>query len=151
MTQMADDTTVGNPDDPYWVYDSTHLYKVTNYLSGAANGSVVTPTVVTYPLTGGTFSSKYAIIQHGKMAGVKDFPMLRAIPWSEVDLATATVTQSGGIRSLRDYSMPMHAYCGNSPNGDIGITSVHERGLHPAISHGLFWEFPSTTMPRAPQ
>jgi len=121
MTQMADDTTVGNPDDPYWVYDSTHLYKVTNYLSGAANGTVVTPTVVTYPLTGGTFSSKYAIIQNGKMAGVKDFPMQNPLQWSEVDLATATVTQSGSIPIPQGLQLAEHAYCGNSPNGDIGI------------------------------
>ena len=117
MTQMADDTTVGNPDDPYWVYGNGNIYKMTNYLSGTA-------TVVTYSVTGGTMAgSKYSMIRNGNMMGVDDFiPNKGPIHWSLVNLATATVTQSGDMPIPEGLQYAAHIYSSISPNGDLGIS-----------------------------
>jgi autotransporter-associated beta strand protein len=126
-TLQVDDTTTNNPSDPAWFYSSTQLIEETNYLSAS-------PTYTTYNISGGTFAtSKYAEIRtiNGveTMAGVDDEASLNwstnsvnALYWSEVNVATATVIQSGSIANPSGWSDMGYAYSSLAPNGDIGIT-----------------------------
>ena len=114
-TLMEDDTTTGNPSDPMWFYDSTHLYAMTNYLSNS-------PTVTTYNVTGGTIaSSKYAEIRNGKLMCLND---LGTLNWTITDIASATVEQSGTIPVPAGYASTNYTYCSLAANGDIGVTFI---------------------------
>ena len=117
-TLMMDDTTAGSPGDPMWYYDSAHLYKITNYLTGTPGGNG-TPTVQTINVTGGTIiTSKYAEIRNGKLTGISDFG---ALNWSVTDLATATVIHHGTIPTPSGYTNPHLNYISQNPNGDIAV------------------------------
>jgi len=132
--QVDDSLSYGSgAGDPAWFYSSTQLIKETNYLSAD-------PTETTYNISGGTFAtSKYAEIRTVNgvetMAGVDDEASLswatngvNSLYWSEVDVTTATVIQSGSIANPAGWADMGYAYSSLAPNGDIGITWLDATG-----------------------
>ena len=126
--QVDDTATYGTgTSDPAWFYSTTQLIKETNYLSAS-------PTYTTFNITGGTFASaKYAEIRTvggvQTIAGVSDNASITwavngvtSLYWSEVNVATAAVIQSGNIATPSGWTDMGYAYSSLAPNGDIGIT-----------------------------
>ena len=128
-TLQVDDTASygSGGGDPAWFYSSTQLIEETNYLSSS-------PTYAYDNISGGTFAaSKYAEIRTisgvETIAGVDDEASITwavngvtSLYWSEVNVATATVMQSGNIATPSGWSDMGYAYSSLAPNGDIGIT-----------------------------
>ena len=126
--QIDDTNAYGNgTGDPEWFYTSTVLYEETNYLSAS-------PTVTSFNISGGTFSTtKYAEVRtiNGieTMAGINDDASLSwstngvtSLYWSEMNIATATIIQSGNIATPSGWTDMGYAYSSLAPNGDLGFT-----------------------------
>lgn len=127
VTQMEDDANAyGNgTGDPMYFYNTTNIYQVTNYLGSGGTGATITPTVTTIPVTGGTMAgSKYCMLRNGLIAGVNDFNDGNPIYWSQANVTTGAITQSGSIPFPAGYDYSYYAYCGLAPNGDIGISFI---------------------------